>query len=175
MSSTEELIGRANVDDIEAILAVTNTDVDEVAHAVHADADAIFTWDYEQSRKPLQRLYEKAKTSQWNASTDLPWQTDVDQEGIARRAYEEGGRGPLATAFLEGTQLEKWGEREWVSLNMEYQNWMLSQFMHGEQGALLCSPHPPVSLGDEAAVRAYTAAFIVPALTGASSDPPSRR
>ena len=40
---------------------------------------------------------------------------------------------------------------------------------------LLCSPHPPVSLGDEAAVRAYTAAFIVPALTGASSDPPSRR
>ena len=56
MSSTEELIGRANVDDIEAILAITNRDVDEVAHAIHTDADAIFTWDYEQSRKPLQRL-----------------------------------------------------------------------------------------------------------------------
>jgi len=36
MSSTEELIGRADVNDVEAILAIANTDVDEVAHAVAA-------------------------------------------------------------------------------------------------------------------------------------------
>ena len=38
---------------------------------------------------------------------------------------------------------------------------------------LLCAPHPPVPLDDEAAARRYAAAFIVPALTRMS--PPSRR
>jgi hypothetical protein len=35
--------------------------------------------------------------------------------------------------------LEKWGEKEWLQFGIENQNWMLSQFMHGEQGALLCT------------------------------------
>ena len=43
MSSNESLIGRAEVNDLEAILAVANTDVNEVIHAVEDNADAIFT------------------------------------------------------------------------------------------------------------------------------------
>ena len=43
MASTEDLIGRSEIDDIEAILAITNTDVDAVAHAVQQHSDAIFT------------------------------------------------------------------------------------------------------------------------------------
>ena len=38
-----------------------------------------------------------------------------------------------------GTPLENWGDKEWLQLSMESQNWTLSQFMHGEQGALLCT------------------------------------
>ena len=80
MSSNETMIGRADVDDIEAILSVTNTDVDAVEHAVKDNADAIFTWDYSLARPALRKLYEKAKTGQWNATTDLPWETEVDLE-----------------------------------------------------------------------------------------------
>ena len=40
---------------------------------------------------------------------------------------------------LTGTPLEKWNEAEWLQFGVESQNWMLSQFMHGEQGALLCT------------------------------------
>src|SRR6476619_5261376 len=83
MADHTEIIGRADVNDLEAILAITNSDVDEISHAVHADADAIFTWDYERSRPALAKLYEKAKTSQWNAN-DLPWDIEVDQEEVAR-------------------------------------------------------------------------------------------
>ena len=135
-TSNEEMIGRANVDDIDAILAVTNTDVDEVAHAVRAEADAIFTWDYEQSRKALHKLYEKAKTSQWNAN-DLPWDTEVDQEAvaIANRALN----GFTDEMDLKGTPFEKWGDKEWIEFGIQSQNWTLSQFMHGEQGALICT------------------------------------
>jgi rubrerythrin len=63
----------------------------------------------------------------------------VDQAKLAHLQYEEGARGPLADADLAGTPLATWGEKEWVQLNIENQNWTLSQFMHGEQGALLCT------------------------------------
>ncbi len=32
------------------------------------------------------KLYEKAKTSQWNATTDLPWDTEVDWDQLAASA-----------------------------------------------------------------------------------------
>ena len=32
-----------------------------------------------------------------------------------------------------------WGEKEWRQCRIESQNWTLSQFMHGEQGALICT------------------------------------
>ena len=66
-------------DDIEAVLAVTNRDMDAVVHTVPDEADALFTWDYEKGARPgLSKLYEKAKTSQWNGATDLDWSIDVD-------------------------------------------------------------------------------------------------
>jgi hypothetical protein len=40
---------------------------------------------------------------------------------------------------LTGTPFEKWGDKEWIQLGVESQNWTLSQFMHGEQGALICT------------------------------------
>jgi hypothetical protein len=140
MSTNEDLIGRAEIDDLEAILAVANTDVDEVLHAVADNAEAIFTWDYEKGERPaLNRLYEKAKTSQWNGETDLPWETDVDQEAVVMaNALSQGGFID-DTVDLSGTPFAKWGPAEFLRLGVESQNWMLSQFMHGEQGALLCT------------------------------------
>jgi hypothetical protein len=136
--SNEELIGRTEVNDLEAILAITNTDVDELVHAVKDNADAIFTWDYEKGERPaLNKLYEKAKTAQWNGETDLPWETEVDQEQvvIANAAANAG----TPEIDLAGTSLEKWSDDEWLKFGIESQNWTLSQFMHGEQGALLCT------------------------------------
>ena len=51
------------------------------------NAEAIFTWDYEKGRRPaLNKLYEKAKHSQWNGETDLDWSIEVDQERAAAGA-----------------------------------------------------------------------------------------
>ena len=52
MTTNKDLIGRDEINDLEAILSVTNTDVDAVVHAVGANSDAVFTWDYERSRTP---------------------------------------------------------------------------------------------------------------------------
>jgi hypothetical protein len=134
------MIGRSEIDDIEAILSVSNTDRDELIHAVRSEYDTIFTWDYDKGSKPkLNRLYEKAKTSMWNAQTDLDWSTEVDQEKLVVEQQIMMGP-PLHTLVdLTGTPLAKWGEKEWIQLGVEGQNWTLSQFMHGEQGALVCT------------------------------------
>ena len=137
-SSTESIIGRNDINALEAILSISNKDIHETIHTVENNADSIFTWTYEKGERPaLNKLYEKAKTSQWNGETDLPWHLDVDQEAVvvANQAANNRGR----DMDLTGTCFEKWGDKEWVQLGIEAQNWTLSQFMHGEQGALICT------------------------------------
>jgi hypothetical protein len=143
MSRTDaEILDRSDVDDLDAILAVSNSEVDEVIHAVTDHADAIFTWDYEKGARPaLSKLYEKAKHSMWNGETDLDWSIEVDQERIARESPMTMNSELLGQLGfdLTGSSLEKWGDEEWLRHSIESQNWSLSQFMHGEQGALICT------------------------------------
>lgn len=140
MGTNAELIGRDDINNFEDIFQLVGTEESDGRHQVEDHCPAEFTWDYEKGARPqLDKLYEKAKRSQWNGATDLAWDTPVDQERLAYQAYLDGATGPMAAPDLSGTVLETWGEKEWVTLNMEYQNWMLSQFMHGEQGALLCT------------------------------------
>jgi len=142
MSATnEDILGRADANDLEAILAITNDDVDAIIHAVKDNADAIFTWDYEKGQRPaLAKLYEKAKVSQWNGETDLPWETEVDLEKVAANAPLDAEQDPvMQAAVAPGGPLANWTDKEFGQLRMEAQNWTLSQFMHGEQGALLCT------------------------------------
>jgi hypothetical protein len=139
VSTNEELIGRTEINDLEAILSITNTDVDAIAHDVKANYDTIFTWDYEKGARPkLNRLYEKAKTSMWNGETDLPWDTPVDQEAVVMaNAMSMGGL--TSGVDVSGTPFANWSDQDWVNFGVESQNWTLSQFMHGEQGALICT------------------------------------
>src|SRR3954463_14701364 len=139
MTTNFDMIGRDEVDDLEAILSITNSDVDEVVHTVRAEADALFTWDYERSRPALVKLYEKAKTSQWNAETDLDWSIEVDQAAVVLANQAQMGSAFAETIDLKGTVFETWKEDDWIQLGIESQNWSLSQFMHGEQGALICT------------------------------------
>ena len=138
-TSYEDMIGRSEINDLEAILSVSNTDVDAAVSAVGDNSDAIFTWDYEKGARPkLTRLYEKAKTAMWNGETDLPWDTDVDQEQVVL-ANAGGQVGADMGVDLSGTPLATWSDKEWVQFGIESQNWTLSQFLHGEQGALVCT------------------------------------
>ncbi len=138
MTSNYDMLGRDELNDLEAILSISNSDVDEVIHAVRANSDVLFTWDYERSKPALIKLYEKAKTSQWNAETDLDWSIPVDQEAEVRK-NQSANQSTFGEIDLKGTVFSTWGEDDWVKLGVEMQNWSLSQFMHGEQGALICT------------------------------------
>ena len=121
-------------------MSVTNLDADEALHAVRDNADAIFTWDYEKGARPkLERLYEKSKISMWNARTDLPWELEVDQERVVADNNFAAQSLLGGNADVSGTPLASWGDKEWLQFGIESQNWTLSQFLHGEQGALVCT------------------------------------
>ena len=137
-ADNESLIGRAELDDLEAILAVSNTDPHEVEHAVKDNADAIFTWDYSLSRPALRKLYEKAKTGQWNATTDLDWETEVDLEKVVSGDQVATAAG-IDPNLYDDTVIGHWGQKEWLDYGIQNRKWTLSQFLHGEQGALLCT------------------------------------
>jgi hypothetical protein len=121
----------------ELAQTVTAEEKAEAIHAVRSAPDVTFTWDYERSREHLSKLYEKAKTSQWNVTTDIDWSIDVDAWAIARDPNN-----PMNTTMAidrAGTPFEKLSEDEWYDLGAAGQSWVLSQFMHGEQGALICT------------------------------------
>jgi hypothetical protein len=142
LRTNAEIIGRDDIADVAAILAVVGREDPEGHHQVGDPCPAEFTWDYEKGRRArLDKLYEKAKSAQWNAQLDLPWDTEVDQEAVVIANAEVNGAnaGGWSDEAVRGTVLERWGDREWLAFGVENQNWLLSQFMHGEQGALLCT------------------------------------
>ncbi len=140
MRSNEELIGRENINDLEAVLNFVGQYDVEGYHRVPDHCPAEFTWDYEKGAKPqLDKLYEKAKKAQWNASTDLDWSIEVDQERVVVANAEANSSQQWDEAAVAGTVLEKWDEKRFIEFGIQNQNWLLSQFMHGEQGALLCT------------------------------------
>ena len=137
-SHNADILGRADVNDIEAILGVTNTDVNEITHMVKNNADTLFSWDYSLARPQLRKLYEKAKVGQWNATTDLPWETPVDMEGTIAADQAAIGRGFDMSLYAD-TPVKNWEQKEWLEFGVQARKWSLSQFLHGEQGALICT------------------------------------
>jgi hypothetical protein len=129
--------------DIDAILAVTNTDRSATITAVENHADTIFTWDYGKGARPrLNTLYEKAKHAMWDGELDLDWTTPVDiEQMVAEMAIVgEVQNRPMQRLALEpGSPLQHWGDAEWSNLGRESLIWQMSQFLHGEQGALVAT------------------------------------
>jgi len=102
-------------------------------------ADRLFVWDYERSRDRLVALYDKAMASQWNSVTDLDWSIEVDPERLVRTSPQPNTIVQLARAAAEepGSPIAHWSDAEFVQLGIEALTASLSQFMHGEQGAML--------------------------------------
>ena len=111
--------------------------MEAAVQVIHDNADRLFLWDYERDRGQLVTLYNKAMGSQWNSVTDLDWSIDVDPE----RLVAEQDSPLLAVARMAGTlpgsPLAAWSEKEYTQLGIEFFKASLSQFMHGEQGAMM--------------------------------------
>jgi len=134
----KHLEGNIQIFDAESIINAPSVNFDEVEHVVRTNIDSIFTWDYSRQREGIRKIYEKAKVSQWNAETDLDWSTNVDVEKSVVEDYANFGSSRDMSVYA-GSPLDKWGEKEWLEFGIESRRWLISQFIHGEQAALMCS------------------------------------
>ena len=94
--------------------------------------DLMFNWEYDDGSAPLLELYEKGKQQQWDASTRLDWSLELNPDNPMELKDE--------AISIYGT--DHWNrmtekERSWLRLHLQANS--ISQFMHGEQGALIAT------------------------------------
>jgi hypothetical protein len=106
--------------------------VDQTNWTVGGQAETVFRWEYDDGRDELLALYEKGKVQQWNATTRIDWSQDLDPENPMEL--------PDQAIYIYGSPIwNRMTEKERANLRRHLQAWQISQFLHGEQGALVCT------------------------------------
>jgi hypothetical protein len=101
----------------------------ETADILKTPMEICWQFDYEISREKLKNLYSKSKQLQWDAEKDLDWSIEIDpSKPIVSQTRNGIDKIPLF-ARLSSSQRETF-----VAHSTAHQ---LSQFLHGEQGALM--------------------------------------
>jgi len=91
-----------------------------------------FTWEYDDGRDALLALYDKGKRQQWDARERIDWSSELDPDNPMLL--------PDDTISLHGSDIwNKLNAAELANLRRHMQSWQISQFLHGEQGALICA------------------------------------
>jgi rubrerythrin len=89
--------------------------------------ESIFHWDYSVKFPQMDRLYENAKRDQWNVSTTINWDRPIDKEVL-----------DMTMMPMFQTELYRsLSDENKLQLGRKFAAWRLSQFLHGEQGALM--------------------------------------
>jgi hypothetical protein len=100
---------------------------DEVASAL----TSLYNWNYESEIDELRTLYANALERQWIGLRDLDWEQDIDRDAFSR-TFSVGGFPIQKTKFWKNLEPgTKW------EVSRRTAAFMLSNFLHGEQGALM--------------------------------------
>ncbi len=99
-----------------------------VARRVTYQLETLWDYDYVPTHDELSILYETAKKNQWNGSTAIDWSRPVGHEGPVLNVQLAFGGTNFFTRLTPEQQKE---------IEIRVSSWRLSQFLHGEQGALV--------------------------------------
>src|SRR6266404_5910974 len=106
--------------------------VEQTEWKFEGNTEACFTWEYDEPREALLQLYAKGKKQQWDAAERIDWSLDLDPEN------------PMVlddrVVHIFGTDIwNRMNEKERRQVRHHLQASQISQFMHGEQGALIAT------------------------------------
>jgi hypothetical protein len=93
---------------------------------------ARFTWQYDEGRDRLLALYRKGKDKQWDGETRIDWDLEVDPCDVLGTPQEQ-------LALYGSPQWDRLGPDGRRELRRHLASWEFSQFLHGEQGAVVCA------------------------------------
>ncbi|MGI8538097.1 MAG: ferritin-like domain-containing protein [Mycobacteriales bacterium] len=104
---------------------------------------ARFSWEYDDGRDRLLSLYQKGKDKQWDATTRIDWSLDVDPNnalGLPQEIIPIYGTSQWDKIANDQKAIDE--------LTLHMTSWQFSQFLHGEQGAMICSARIVESVPD---------------------------
>ncbi len=110
---------------------------------VEAHGAARFTWEYDDGRDQLLSLYQKGKDKQWDQIHRIDW--DVECDPLDLLGMPEEAISIYGTDQWDRIKNDKAAKDE---LGLHLGAWQFSQFMHGEQGAMICSARIVESVPD---------------------------
>jgi hypothetical protein len=100
-----------------------------------ASHDAWFDFRYQGDFPEMYDLYRRAVQNQWDGDRQLDWTTDVDPRNPEKLVF------PIELVPMDGLAAHgiRLDHDEQMRFVHDFSSWLLSQFMHGEQGALFAS------------------------------------
>ncbi|MGH7099144.1 MAG: diiron oxygenase [Stellaceae bacterium] len=106
--------------------------VEQTEWKFDGQSETCFTWEYEDERAALLQLYDKGKKQQWDAAERIDWSQDLDPENPMMLDDR--------VIAIYGTDLwDRMTPQEQRRVRHHLQASQISQFMHGEQGALIAT------------------------------------
>jgi P-aminobenzoate N-oxygenase AurF len=105
-------------------------DPESIAEIFRTPLTGAYTWNYEEADRRIRKLYRLGKERNWNAEMDIDWSKPFSRN---ESPIQDGIENP----FEGWDSYDKLSEEEEIEFAWHQQSWMLSQFLHGEQGALL--------------------------------------
>lgn len=105
------------------------SEVEQIAEIFETPLTGAYIWNYEEADNRLRKLYKLGKERNWNADFDIDWTKSIrrSESPLNDGMNPFAGYGPF-----ERLDREQQTEFQW-----HYYAWMLSQFLHGEQGGLM--------------------------------------
>jgi len=108
-------------------MRMTTADAKAAARVTY-QLETLWDYDYEPTHEELETLYETAKKNQWNGSTAIDWGRPIGKEGPVLN---------VQVAFAGTHFFSRLTPEEQREVEVRVSAWRLSQFLHGEQGALV--------------------------------------
>jgi hypothetical protein len=99
---------------------------------IDAAGSSRFRWEYDEGRERLLSLYQKGKDKQWDSTKRIDWSHEVDKANPFGLTHE-------AIPIYGSRQYDKLSEANIDELAQHLASWQFSQFLHGEQGAMIVS------------------------------------
>jgi len=124
---------RRQLGDFEIVDVIDEQEIAKLRNRIDVDAPLSlhWSWEYGSEVEELRRLYEKGKTGQWNAETDIDWDVPVSND--------EWVLNPEASALAQLVKMMGGDEATQKAAAFDERGATLSQLLHGEQAALqLC-------------------------------------
>jgi hypothetical protein len=109
---------------------LTPQDVDQIAEIFQTPLTGAYTWNYTEADKKLRKLYRLGKERNWNADFDIDWKQPAKHDETPMQASAEN-------PYLGWEPFMALSEHERNVFGWHQSVWTTSQFLHGEQGALL--------------------------------------